>query len=108
MSRLKGKFGKFPERNSRATPLREALNQMFSEYRLSGRFNEMKLIGSWEKLMGKPIAARTSQIYIKNKTLFVKLSSAPLKKELSMSKTKILEILEKEAGKGIIKDIYFL
>jgi predicted nucleic acid-binding Zn ribbon protein len=68
----------------------------------------MRLISSWEVLMGKPIAARTSKIYINNKTLFVQITSAPLKKELSMSKRRILELLEREGGKGIVEDIHFL
>ena len=104
----KDKYRYFSERNPKATPIREAMNKMFNEYRLTKRFSEMKLVGSWEKIMGKPIAARTSKLSIKEKTLFVKLSSAPLKKELSMSKNRILELLEREGGKGIIKDIHFL
>ena len=98
----------FQERESKAVPLKDALKDMFNEYHLTGKLSEMKLINSWERLMGKTISTRTSQIYIKNKTLFVHLTSAPLKNELSMSKRRIMDILEKEAGKGVIEDIRFL
>lgn len=80
---------------------------MYKSYHLSGKFNEMKLLGSWERIMGKSIASRTSQIYINKKTLFVKLTSAPLKNELAMSKNKILKLLEGEGAKGVIEDIRF-
>ena len=105
MNKFKNTYRDFSKRSSKATPLKEAMNEMFQKYRLSKKFNEMKLIGSWESIMGKPIASRTSKIYIKDKTLFVKLSSAPLKNELLISKNKILELLEKEGAKGIIEDI---
>ena len=108
MSNYGRKYRKAPERNAKATPLKEAMNQMFKEFRLARRFNEARLISSWENIVGHPIASRTSNIYIKDKKLFVKLSSAPLKKELSMSKQRILELLEKEAGKGVVEDIFFL
>ena len=95
-------------RNSEATPLKEALDQMYESFHISGKFNEMKLDGSWEHIMGKSISSRTKQIYISNRILFVKISSAPLKNELIMSKTKILKLLEEAGSKSEIDDIRFL
>ena len=108
MNKFKNRYRDFTTRNSQATPLKDALNDMFQKYKLSRKFNEMKLISSWESIMGKPIASRTLKIYIKDKILFVKLSSAPLKSELHSSKKKILELLEKEGARGVVEDIRFL
>ena len=36
--------------------------------------------------MEKPIARRTEKLYVKDKVLFVKLNSAPLRQELTMKK----------------------
>ena len=58
--------------------------------------------------MGKPIAKRTTKIFIKEKVMFVELTSAPLKQELSLSKTKILQILNNEAGENLLEDIVFI
>ena len=102
------KYRDITERSSESTPLKEALTNMLKKYRLQGKFREMQLIQSWEKIMGKPIATRTSGLYIKDKVLFVKLNSAPLKKELAMSKTRIIELLENQVGTGIISNIRFL
>ena len=108
MNNFKNRYRDFSTRNSKATPLKEAMNEMFQKFHLSKKFDEMKLISSWESIMGKSIASRTSTIYIKDKVLFVKLSSAPLKNELLISKIKILELLEKEGAKGVVEDIRFL
>ena len=54
--------------------------------------------------MGRPIAKRTSKIYIKDKS-FLYILLAPLKHELSMSRDKILVLLSKEFGDSIINEV---
>lgn len=85
-----------------------AFRNMLNEYRLDSKYSAMMIKASWEKVMGKPIASRTRQISLNNGKLRVKLSSAPLKNELNMSKTKVLELLEKEFGKGVIEEVVFV
>ena len=58
--------------------------------------------------MGKAVAMKTQQVYVSNNKLFVRLSSAPLKHELFMAKTRVLENLNAEVGEDIIKEVIFL
>lgn len=95
-------------RKSDTSTLGEAISDMLKQYHLNERFDEKKLIDSWNKLMGVTIAKRTEKIFIKKKVLFVQLNSAPLKNELNMSKDKVKAILEKEVGKDIINEIIFM
>lgn len=88
--------------------IKGAFQHMLHEYRLDGRYTATVIKASWEKIMGKPIASRTSGISLNNRKLRVKLTSAPLKNELNMSKSKILELLEKEFGKGVVEEIIFV
>ena len=94
-------------RSARAIPIKEALQNLFKEYHLDDKLKEKKLIHSWGRIMGKTVAARTGKVYIKDNVLFVYLTSAPLRNELTLSKDKVMELLEKESGKGIIDDISF-
>ncbi len=87
---------------------RTAFNQFLKEENLEHTFKQKRLIANWEKVMGKTIASRTNQIFFKDKTLFVKLSSAPLKQEMQNSKAKILDLITEEIGKGEVEDIRFL
>ena len=96
------------QRKSDTAPLGDAIQELLKVYKLRGKYDETRLISSWEKLMGKTIASRTTKIYIKDKKLFVTLSSAPLKKELSFSKEKILTIFNEEIGQDIINEIILL
>lgn len=81
---------------------------MLQAYQLKDKFSEKALITAWERMMGRTISSRTVKLFITEKTLFVELDSAPLKHELNSSKDKIFEILEKEFGSGVVKEIVFL
>ncbi len=78
---------------------------MLKAFRIEDKFDETNLINQWEKVMGGPIAKRTTKIYIHQKKLYVHLSSAPLKHELSMSRDRILVMLTKEFGKPIVNEV---
>ena len=78
-----------------------------SAYRLEGKINEVKLIASWEKVMGKTTAKHTNEIYLKNKTLYVALNSAALRAELSYAKDKIMLLLNTEAKQVVVENIVF-
>jgi hypothetical protein len=54
------------------------------------------------------ISNRTSKIFIKNKKLYVQINSAPLKNELSMSKSKILEMLNRDVSADVVEEVIFL
>lgn len=99
---------KYNPRKSEISTVGEAINDLLNDYKLRGRFDEARLVSSWEKLMGKTIANRTKKIYIKNQVLFVEVTSAPLRHELNLSKSKIIAIFEKEVGSGIVKEIIFI
>lgn len=103
MSRL---YRKLPKgRKGEPESIGDAIKSMLEAFRISDKFNETDLVSSWAKVMGEPIAKRTSKIYIRDKKLYVHLTSAPLKHELSMSRDKILVLLTKEMGKPVVNEV---
>ena len=88
--------------------LKEAIESLMRIYKLQNKYDETYIIAHWEEIMGKPIAARTTKIFIKDKKLFLGLDSAPLKKELLMAKQKMIELLNKTAQQDIITEVVFL
>ena len=56
-------------------------------------------------MMGSNINSYTSDISLKKRTLYVKLSSSVLREELSYGKEKIIKILNEEFGEVIIDKI---
>ncbi len=83
----------------------QAIRDMLNSYRLTSKFDEANLIGSWERLVGKPIAKRTKKVYIKNKVLFVEFDSPTMRHDFSLHKTEVLALFKKEFGDGIIMEI---
>ena len=95
-------------RKKDATPLADAFQDLLKAYRLEDTYQEKFLISSWPTLVGKTIADRTSNVYIKDKKLMVKITSGPVKKELQLNKSKVIALIESQIGKGIVDDVIFL
>ena len=94
-------------RNSNEQSIGEVIRELLESYRLEGKLNQARVIMAWEEVTGKMISRHTQDLYIKGSKLFVKLDSPALKTELSYSKGKIIELLNKEAGGEVISDIVF-
>jgi predicted nucleic acid-binding Zn ribbon protein len=95
-------------RNSNEQSLKDVIQDLLNAYRLRGKLNEVRLIGSWEKVMGKTIARRTTELFIRDKTLFIRVISSPLKQELHYSRTNVVKMLNDEAGEEVINNIVIL
>lgn len=95
-------------RKSDSSSLKEAIESLLRVYKLQAKYDETYITAHWEEIMGKPIAARTQQVYVSNQKLFLKLDSAPLKKELIMAKQPLIELINKAAHQELIKEVVFL
>lgn len=84
-----------------------AFRKFLVNEKLDTKYREKLLAESWGDLVGTPIASRTSSVYVANKILFVKLTSAPLKQELNNNKEKVKGLLQKDFG-DLFNDIRFI
>lgn len=88
--------------------LKEAIEQMLQVYKLRKKFDETSLIVAWPEMMGKAIANRTKDIFIRDRKLFIRLESAVIKNDLMMMRSNIIEKMNERAGSSIIDEIIFL
>ncbi|GAB2945282.1 hypothetical protein GCM10027048_07830 [Hymenobacter coalescens] len=95
-------------RQADIVPLKDGIQALLKAYRLQGKMNEVYVVSSWERIMGRAVALKTQEVYFRNGKLFVRLSSAPLKHELFMAKTRVAEIINAEVGETLIQEIVFL
>ncbi|HEY0055003.1 MAG TPA: DUF721 domain-containing protein [Pedobacter sp.] len=89
-------------------PLKEAIEQLLNVYKLKRKFDETALIAAWPELMGKAVANRTSQLYIRERKLFIKVESSVLKNELVMIRSEILKRMNERAGSKVLEEIVFV
>jgi len=101
------KRSEYNKRTSDTSSIKDAINSMMESYKIKDKFDANRLIGSWGSLMGAPIAKRTEKLFIKDKVLFVKLNSAPLRQELTIAKPKVLEIIHRHFDKELVVDVKF-
>lgn len=87
--------------------LKDAITEFLKVSNLDTKLKEVKLIDSWENVVGKLIARHTKNIFIKNKTLYVTLDSSALKQELNYSQEKIIQLLNDAAGEDVIEKVIF-
>ena len=92
-------------RRSKTISLAEAMKDYIREMNLEGKLNEIGIINSWEETVGKAIASRTSKVYIKDKVLYIHLTSSVVRNELLMLRQALKEKLNEKAGSEVIKDI---
>lgn len=88
-------------------PLGEVIQELLKAYSLEGKLKHARIIEAWPEVTGKMITNHTRDLYIKGSKLFVIIDSPALKNELTYSKSRIIEELNKTVGAEVIKDIIF-
>ena len=92
------------KRDSNTSSLEDAIQRLLKVYKLGDKMVELDIIQAWPKVMGPMIAAKTDEVRVKNKILFVRLSSSTLREELSYGKTKMIQNLNDYVGHEFLKD----
>ncbi len=85
--------------------LGEALNEFIQKNKLQKGIDKVDARDAWAKLMGNGVNNYTTNVELRNETLFVSLSSSVLRQELSMGTSKIITMLNEELGKDLIKKL---
>ena len=93
------------KRKNDNVPLSEALNDFIQKNKLQHGIDKVNAREAWVKLMGNGVNNYTTAIELRNETLYVSLSSSVLREELSHGKSKILDMLNEELGKNLVKKI---
>lgn len=94
-----------PVKKTNEYTLREAIHELLETYQLNTKMDEVKAVEAWEKLMGPAIARYTRHISISNRTLYVEITSAALRQELSYGKSRIVTMMNDAAGSSVIDDV---
>lgn len=94
-------------RRSNVENINEIVSQLLKELQIDHKLKEVRLINSWNEVLGANIARATSKLFIKHRVLFVYLKSPVVRNELMMLKSGIITSLNEKVGEKIIDDIVF-
>lgn len=93
------------ERKNDNLPLGEALREFIRENKLQKGMDKVNAREAWINLMGKGVNNYTTDVELRNGVLFVSLSSSVLREELSHGKSKIIDLLNEELGRDLIREL---
>lgn len=85
----------------------DVIRQLLRQEGLETPLNEYRLVESWKDVVGPAIYKYTTNLYIKNQTLYVHLSSSVLRQELMMGREMLVRNLNAHVGAQVIVNIVF-
>ena len=86
-------------------PLGEILMKLLRDEGLEIPLQQKRLIDAWETVAGPMVARYTTEKFIKNQTLLVKITNPALRHDLTMMRTQLVRRLNEQVGALIITDI---
>ncbi len=89
----------------RVLNLDEVVRMCLRENGLETPLLQTRLVDAWEQVAGDVVARYTEEKFIRNQTLFVKISSPALRSDLLMMREMLVDRLNKEVGTRVISDI---
>jgi predicted nucleic acid-binding Zn ribbon protein len=94
-------------RRNNAEHIGKLVNQFLRQEGLETPLYEQRLINVWEEVSGTFINSYTNDLYIRNQTLYVHVTSAALRQELMMNREVLVRHLNERVGATVIADIIF-
>lgn len=95
------------KRLNNESPIGDILKEIIHVNKLQLGMDQIAVKHAWESTMGSGVNSYTKNIVLKNATLHIEFTSAVLREELSHGKSKIIQMINEELGRDIIKDILF-
>ena len=89
----------------RVQTIDEILQRFLREEGLETPLLQKRLIDSWETVVGDTVAQHTTEKFIKNQTLFVKITNPALRQDLGMMRSQLVKRLNETVSSLIITDI---
>ena len=87
--------------------LSDVIRQVLKQQHLDRPLYEKRLIDAWPIVLGNNIMQYTTTLSIRNRILYVSLSSSVLRHDLFLSREEIKTSLNKHVGTEVIIDIIF-
>jgi predicted nucleic acid-binding Zn ribbon protein len=95
-------------RSTEATTFKEAIDNWLKSNHLGEKLLISRINAEWETLVGPVISRHTKSLKVENKVLHIVVDNAPLRQQLTYSKTQIIKLVNERAGKQLVIDCFIL
>ena len=86
----------------------DVLQRFLREEGLETPLAQYRVIQAWPQVAGKAVAEATTELYIKNQTLYARLTSAVLRSELMMQRQALAYALNQYVQAQVITDVVLM
>ncbi|WP_348800375.1 DUF721 domain-containing protein [Flavobacterium adhaerens] len=83
----------------------DILKQIIEVNKLQAGMDDIDVREAWRNLMGNGVNSYTQNVVLKGSTLYVQLTSAVLREELSHGKSKIIKMINEELRRDVVRDV---
>lgn len=83
----------------------DVLKQIIQDNKLQNGMDQIDVRDSWKNLMGNGVNHYTKNVVLKGSTLYVELSSAVLREELTHGKSKIIAMINEDLKRELVKEV---
>lgn len=95
------------KRLSNENSIGEVLKHIIENNKLQCGIDQINVKEAWVSLMGNGVNSYTKDVTLRKTTLYVELTSAVLREELSYGKEKIIRMINEEFRRELVKEIIF-
>lgn len=89
----------------------KTIGQIVEEYlkkeNLDTALDEHRASALWPQIVGQGINRYTVKRWVKDGVMHVQMSSAPLRSELMLNRTRLIQMVNEALGREVIKEIIF-
>ena len=85
----------------------DVLKHIIEANKLQVGIDQITVKEAWISLMGNGVNSYTKEVTLRKDTLYVELTSAVLRQELSYGKEKIIRMINEEFRRDVVKEIVF-
>ncbi len=93
------------KRNYKLKPIKNIIENFVEQKSITDGIFNVKVQKAWENAVEKKILDYTKEIYVKGEVLYIKVSNPILKQEILYSKQKVINLINEELEKDLIKKI---
>ncbi|HQZ23939.1 MAG TPA: DUF721 domain-containing protein [Flavobacterium sp.] len=83
----------------------DVLKHIIQDNKLQPGMDQIDVKDAWKNLMGNGVNYYTKNVVLRGSTLYVELSSAVLREELTHGKSKIVAMINEELKREVIKEV---
>lgn len=94
-------------KRTQAQQIGEIINGYLKQENLDLALDEHRASALWPEIVGQGVNRYTMRRWVKDGVMHVQLSSAPLRNELMLNRSRIVALVNEALGREVIHDIVF-